>query len=407
MPDFVCKVGTPAGEIVQRVYSATDESTLRSDLGRKDLLVLSVRRQGGLLALLPRPGGRRGRIKPKEFLVFNQELAALVQAGLPILGCLDLLIERRRNTTFRHVLTDVREQVKGGVAMSEAFASHGDLFPPIYASALASGERSGEIVSVLQRYIKYSKIMLGLRKKVVSALVYPAILLTLSMVLVGILVFYILPKFSEFFEGMNADLPALTVGLLNFALFVQGNFVFLLVAIVAGIAAFAAWKRTPAGRLRLDRFQLGLPLVGNILQKYALSGFSRTLGTLLSGGIPLVPSLEIASNTVGIRLYADTLRSVIGRVREGRALWESLEQTGIVTDLATGMIRVGEQTGALEGMLINISEFYDEEIDNDLQTIISLLEPLLLIFMGVVIATILLSIYLPLFRTYSGAQGLG
>ena len=404
MPEYLCKVGTVTGEIVERVYTASDEGSLRGELGRKDLLVLSVRRQGGTGALLGSLLRRRKRIGTKEFLIFNQELAALVQAGLPIIACLDILIERRKNPVFRQALSDIRDQVRGGVSLSESFLSHGDLFPPIYSSSLASGERSGEIVGVLQRYIKYTKTMLTLRKKVVSAMVYPAILFVLSIGLISVLILYVLPMFSEFFQGMNAELPTLTVVMLGGSLFLRQHLLFLAAAVVAGFAAFVSWKRTPAGSLQFDRFKLSLPMVGAIWQKYAISGFSRTLGTLLSGGIPLVASLDIAANAVGIRLFTDNFREVSNRVREGRALWESLEKTGLLTDMAVEMIRVGEQTGSLEQMLVNISDFYDEEIDSDLQTIIAVIEPVMLIFMGVFIAVILLSIYLPLFRSYQAAQ---
>jgi len=257
---------------------------------------------------------------------------------------------------------------------------------------------------VLTRYIKYTKTMLTLRKKVVSAMVYPAILFLLSIGLISVLILIVLPKFSEFFQGMNAELPTLTVALLGLSLFLRDHIVLLAAAAIGGIAAFVSWKRTPAGSLQFDRFKLSLPMVGGIWQKYAISGFSRTLGTLLSGGIPLVASLDIAANAIGIRLFSDSFREVASRVREGRALWESLEKTGLLTDMAIEMIRVGEQTGSLEQMLVNISDFYDEEIDSDLQTIIAVIEPVMLIFMGAFIAVILLSIYLPLFRSYQAAQ---
>ncbi|MGD8376596.1 MAG: type II secretion system F family protein [Acidobacteriota bacterium] len=405
MPDFLCKVGTPTGEIVERVYSAANEKILRKDLGDKELLILSVRRRGGLLGMLPGLGGpRRGKIKVKEFLIFNQELAALLKAGMPILGSLDILIERRKNPVFKAALTDIRDQVRGGASLSDAFASHGDLFPPIYGSSLASGERSGEIVAVLLRYIKYTKTLLALRKKVVSAMVYPALLAFLSLGLIALLVLYVLPKFSEFFTGMNTDLPMLTVVLLNISLFVRSNMLLILGAAAIAIAAFSAWKRTSVGEMQLDRMKMSLPMVGKIIQKYAVSAFSRTLGTLLAGGIPLVQALDIAAGAVSLRLFQTRLAEVATRIREGKALWESLDATGLLTEMAIEMIRVGEQTGSLESMLIDISDFYDEEIDSDLQTIIALLEPLMLIFMGIVIATILMAIYLPMFRSYSAAQ---
>jgi type IV pilus assembly protein PilC len=406
MPQFLCKVGTPSGEIVQRVYSAADEAALRSQLGAEDLLVLSLRRQGALGSLVPRFGKKsRRRVSGKEFLVFNQELLALVKAGLPIINCLEILIERRKNPVFKQVLSDVRDQVRAGTSLSEAFESHGDLFPSIYSPSLASGERSGEVASVLERYVKYSKTVTALRKKVVSALVYPALLLLLSLGLISVLILYVLPKFAEFFEGMEAELPLLTVVLVGASTFLRDQILFLVAIFVAAGVAFTAWKRTPAGEVQLDRIKMSLPMVGKVWHLYAVSRFCRTLGTLLAGGIPLVTALEIAGKGVGVRLFTERTRDVMGKVREGQSLWESLEKTGTFTDMTVEMIRVGEETGALETMLLNVADFYDEEIESDLQTLISLMEPLLLIFMGIVIATILLSIYLPLFKSFSATQG--
>jgi type IV pilus assembly protein PilC len=405
MPQFLCKVGTPSGEIVERVYSAADEGSLRSQLGGEEMLVLSLRRQGILGSIVPQlGGGRRKRIPGKEFLVFNQELLALVKAGLPIINCLEILIERRKNPVFKHVLIDIRDQVRAGTSLSEAFDSHGDLFPSIYSPSLASGERSGEVGSVLERYVKYSKTVTALRKKVVSALVYPALLLILSLGLISILILYVLPKFSEFFVGMEAELPMLTIVLVNSSLFMRNNVLFLVAALAAAYVAFVAWKRTPTGQIQLDRIKMSLPLVGRVWHLYAVSRFCRTLGTLLAGGIPLVSSLEVAGKGVGVKLFAARTKDVMAQVREGRSLWESLENTKAFTDMTVEMIRVGEETGSLENMLMNVADFYDEEIEADLATLISLMEPLLLIFMGAVIATILLSIYLPLFKSFSSTQ---
>ncbi len=406
MPQFLCKVGTPSGEIVERVYSAADEGSLRSQLGGEEMLILSLRRQGVLGSLVPRLGaGRRKRISAKEFLVFNQELLALVKAGLPIINCLEILIERRKDLVFKQVLGDIRDQVRAGTALSEEFESHGDLFPSLYSPSLASGERSGEVGIVLERYVKYSKTVTALRKKVVSALVYPALLLILSGGLISILILYVLPKFAEFFTGMDAELPLLTIILVNSSIVMRDNLLYLIAALVAVYVAFMAWKRTPAGQMQLDRIKMSLPLVGKVWHLYAVSRFCRTLGTLLAGGIPLVSSLEIAGKGVGVRLFAERTKDVIVKVREGRALWESLENTKAFTDMTVEMIRVGEETGALESMLLNVSDFYDEEIESDLATLVSMMEPLLLIFMGAVIATILLSIYLPLFKSFSATQG--
>ena len=404
MPEFICRMGTAQGDVIERVYASESAEAIRRDLERKDFLVFSVRKKGGALGLFPAIG--RKKIKMKEFLIFNQQLAALIQAGLPIVSSLDVLLERRKNLLFRKALSDIRDQVKAGAALSEAFDSQGDLFPKIYSSSLASGERSGEVASVLRRYIVHTKKMLGLKSRVVAALMYPAILFIMSFFVVGILIYYVLPKFASIYEGFGGmqNLPLITKILVGGSLFVQGHALAIAgVLVVAGLG-ISAWRRTPAGALRLDGWKLKVPFAGGIIQKYCASRFTRTLGTLVSGGIPLVTSLEIAGPASGNRIFQTSLEGVSRKVREGNALADSLEETGLFSDLALEMIRVGESTGALQDMLENVSQLYDEEIDNSLQTVESLLVPVMLVMMGAIIASILLAIYMPLIKSY-GMQG--
>ncbi|HEU5182386.1 MAG TPA: type II secretion system F family protein [Candidatus Polarisedimenticolia bacterium] len=404
MPEFIAKMGTADGDVVERVYISDDAEALKRDLERKDFLVFSIRRKAGLGGFVPGIG--RKRVKMKEFLIFNQQLAALIQAGLPIVSCLDVLLERRKNPAFKKALSDIRDQVKSGAALSEAFSSQGDLFPPIYSSSLASGERSGEVASVLRRYIAHTKKVLGLKSKVIAALIYPAILFGMSFVVLGILLYYVLPKFSEIYEGFggNANLPLITRVLVGSSKFVQHNSLLIALALLGGFLGFTAWRKTAAGALTVDTVVLKLPFLGSIIHRYCVSRFTRTLGTLVSGGIPLVNSLEIAAPAAGNRLFQVRLTKVPGRVREGNALAASLEQTGLFSDLALEMVKVGESTGALQEMLENVSALYDEEIDNSLQNIEALLVPVMLVFMGLVIASIMLAIYLPLIKSY-GMQG--
>lgn len=404
MPEFIAKMGTADGDVIERVYMSETVEALRNDLERKDFLVFSIRRKAGLSSFVPGVGRRH--VKMKEFLIFNQQLAALVSAGLPIVSCLDVLLERRKNPLFRKALTDIRDQVKAGTALSEAFSSQGDVFPPIYAASLASGERSGEVASVLRRYITHTKKVLVLKGKVVSALIYPAILFLMSFVVVAILIYYVLPKFSEIYEGFGGveNLPLITKVLVGGSLIVKDNAFLIGLAALGLFVAFSAWRRTAAGAETVDGWVLRIPFLGGIVHKYCATRFTRTLGTLVSGGIPLVNSLEIAAPAVGNRFFAAHLKKVPVRVREGNALAASLEQTGLFSDLALEMIKVGESTGALQEMLENVSSLYDEEIDNTLQNIEALLVPVMLVFMGLVIAMIMLAIYLPLIKSY-GMQG--
>ncbi|MEW5805807.1 MAG: type II secretion system F family protein [Acidobacteriota bacterium] len=404
MPEFQCKVVNVSGEILERSYSYDSEASLRKDLEKKDYLILSVKKRNPFIEMLKSFFVLRRRIKIKEFLFFNQELAALIKAGLPIITGLDILIERRRNQTFKKALIDIRNRVKSGSALSEAFDAQGDLFPKIYSSSLASGERSGEISTVLKRYISYTKILIALRKRVISAMIYPAVIFSLSIGLIFLLIYYILPKFNEFYASFEADLPLITRTLILLALFVR-EWIFLGVAIIViGIFSINIWNRTSAGRLRLDALKLKIPLIGNIIHHYAISRFARTLSTLVAGGIPLVTSLEIAGNAIGNSLFTREIMSVARKVKEGEAMWESLEKTGLMSDMAIEMIKVGESTGSLEEMLGNVSDFTDEEIEQKVNTLLSLLEPMLLIFMAFVVGGMLLAIYLPLLKVYGRSQ---
>jgi type IV pilus assembly protein PilC len=400
MPEFVARVGTGDGTVIERTFTADSEVALRADLQAREFLIFKIRRKTAFGGLLPDLGGRGG-VRAKEFLLFNQELAALIRAGLPILASLDILLERRANPVFRKALEDVRDRVKGGAGLSEAFDAQGGLFPRLYSATLASGERSGEVASVLQRYIGYQKTILALRHKIVSALIYPAVLLAMSMVIVVILVAFVVPKFQEFYADFGADLPLLTRVLVSGSALLKNNLVFVLGGIVAAVLGVRAWGRTDGGRLALDRIKVRLPLVGSIWHRFAISRFLRTLGTLISGGIPVVTALGISVRAVGNRDFEARLAEVERKVREGSSLWQSLDETKLFNDIAIEMTRVGESTGALQEMLANVSDFYDEEIETRLGTVMALVEPLMLIGMGLIVGGMLLAIYLPLLRSYA------
>ncbi len=400
MPEFIAKVGTTDGVVMERTFTAESEEALRSDLQGREYLVFDVRRKSGWLNLLPGFGARRG-VRMKEFLLFNQELAALIRAGLPIIASLEILIERRKNQVFKKALMDVRDKVRGGASLSEAFEAQGGMLPAIYSATLASGERSGEIANVLLRFIAYQKTMVALKRKVSSALIYPAILFVLMIGLVVILITFVVPKFTEFYKDFGADLPLLTRMLIGVSSFVTQNGLFLVAGIVVGLLAFRAWLLTPAGRMARDRFVVKVPIVGPVFHRFAVSRFTRTLGTLIAGGIPAVTALEMAARAVGNLSFEGPLIEVEKKVREGSSLWESLETTGLFNDIAIEMTRVGESTGSLADMLANISDFYDEEIETRIATIMVFIEPTMLVVMGGFVVLIMLAIYLPLLRSYA------
>jgi len=401
MPEFIVRVGTPDGTITERHVQALSARAAENDLRQQGMHVFEAKRGSlHLRDLLPR---RRKIISTEHFLIFNQELLALVKAGLPILQSFDIMLERQKNLRFKEVLTDVREKLKSGVALSDAFASYGDAFPPIYSTSLRAGERSGDLEGVLRRFLRYQKIIVNLRKRVIGALIYPTVLIILSTGMVFVMLTKVIPKFAEFYEGFGAELPWFTSLMISISKTLNTNLPIVAVVAVGGYILLRRWINT-SGRVVWDRLKLRIPLAGGILHRFGIMQFTQSLGTLLAGGTPMVPSIEIASQSVTNLSMSTKIFGIVQNVREGEPLWRSLENTGAISDLAVEMIKVGESTGALTEMLGNVSEFYDEEIESRLTRMVSAIEPLILVFMGAVIAILLYAFYLPLFQLSNVTQ---
>src|SRR5215218_6681191 len=399
---FVCRVGTPDGRVMEEVFNAADEMALRTDLGKRGLHIFEVRRRGvptrmaGTASAAGRMRRRR-RIPTQDFMVFNQEIAALLKAGLPLLQALELMLERMRHPHFKAVLTDIRDRVKSGEDLSEAFAAHGEMFPRLYPATLKAGERSGELESVIRRFIRYMKLLLDARRRVISAMVYPAVLVCTSVAMIVIMAIYVVPKFMGFFEELDAELPLITRIVLGASRFLTGNRPVILIVLAGSLIFLRSWGRTPSGRVAIDHVKIRVPFMGPVLHRFALAEFCRSLATLLSGGIPLVPAFEIAVASVGNSYVRDQIEPNIQMVREGKPFHEALERSDIFTDMSIDMVKVGEATGSLDDMLTNVSDFLDEQIETRMQRLLSLVEPLMLVFMGIIIAILLMAIYLPMF----------
>lgn len=396
MPNFTLKVGTPDGQIIEREFHAHDIKEASEEARRHGLHVFQARRRGlNLSSLVPRS---RKVISTDRFLLFNQELLALVKAGLPILQSFDIMLERQKNARFREVLTDIRDKIKSGVAISDAFASYGDQFPAIYSTSIRAGERSGDLEGVLRRFLRYQKLIVALRKKVISAMIYPSVIASVSVGMIIVMLTVVIPKFSEFYQGFGAELPLVTRTLITIAFGVRSNFLLFVVGVAAIVFLVKNWARTSTGGEAFDRFKLSIPLVGGVLHRFSILQFTQSLATLLGGGTPMVPAIEIASQSITNKYISRKVMDIVQNVREGEALWHSLEKTDVMSDLAVEMIKVGESTGALVEMLSNVSEFYDEEIDAMLGRIISMIEPIILVILGCLIAGLLYAFYLPLFE---------
>ncbi len=399
MAEFLVKMADERGHVLQQVESGVSEQEIRDRFVQQGFMVYSVKTRRGLL---PMGGGARKKIlKADQFVIFNQQFLTLIKAGLPILKSLNILSKRQKNPRFKAILDNVQERVKSGELLSQAFEAQGAT-SKIYTTTLLAGERSGNLEEVLGRYIAFQRITVSFRKKLIASLWYPALLICALSVMLTFLMTYVVPQFADLYSSLNAKLPAITVFMLSVGRAIQNYYYIILAALVALALIIALWIRSDRGSKTLDALRYRLPLFGEIWMKYQIAMFSRTLSTLLTGGLPLVPSLETASQSINSFKISSTVGYASNRVREGQSLSYSLEETNFFPDLAIEMIEVGESTGALPAMLNSVSEFYEEDVQNSLATAMQLVEPVILIFMGITVAVVLLSLYLPIFSL--GAQ---
>ncbi len=397
MTEFVVRLADERGRVQEQTHAAATAEELRARFTQAGYYVYSVKARGAL-------GGGRKKVKLETFLIFNQQFLTLIKAGLPILGSLELLGRRQKDVNFLAQLEDVAARVKTGESISEAFEAQGG-FPVVYTTTLLAGERSGNLEEVLQRFLDFQRVSLTFRKKLKASLIYPALLIVMVIGLFIFLITFVVPRFAQLYDQLGTHLPALTTFLLDLGRNAQSYGIY--VAAVLGVVGFLVyrWAKTDAGSTALDKVRIALPIFGTVWLKYQVGLFSRTLSTLLTGGLPLVPSLEpaakaIDSKQIGLAVY----RSVV-TVREGKGLSESLQKTKVFPELAIEMIEVGESTGALPQMLNSVAEFFEEDVQTNLTAAMSLIEPLILIVMGVVVVTILIALYLPIFSLSAGGGG--
>ena len=393
--EYVCKVGMPSGEVVERAYTADDEAALRADLEQKGIYIFSVRTEAAQGFRFRQP-----RVPPDSLLMFCQELAALLKAGLPLLQAIDIMLERQSNAVFKKSLITVRDKIKTGISLSDAFKQEGELYPGIFSTTLVAGERSGNLEGVVRRFVQYLRLSLQLKKRAISAAVYPAVLLVLMTAVIGVLIVFVIPQFKDFYTGLGGTLPLPTRILLAISDFVRGNALVLSLSLVAAIVAVVVWYRRESSKMLVDSFLLRVPVLGDMLRMYSTSQLARTLSTLLAGGLPLLSALAVAANSIGNRAMSAAIASGGAHIREGRSLTVALEATHMVDGMAIEMVKVGEQTGALADMLNTLAEFYDQEMETRLATVMGLVEPILLMIMAVVVAGMLIAFYLPMFEIF-------
>jgi len=388
------------GRVQEQVQTAATAEELRARFAHAGYHVFSVRARSGFAGL------KRRKVKLEQFLIFNQQFLTLIRAGLPILGSLQMLAKNQKNAHFAGQLNDISGRVKTGESLSAAFEAQTG-FPVMYTTTLLAGERSGNLQEVLERYVSFQRISLTFRKKLITSLIYPCVLMVLITALVTFMFAYVVPQFALLYDQLGSKLPAMTVALLSFSKWLNRNFLWIALVVLAVAAGAYRLATTEGGRDFVDSFRIKMQVFGKIWLKYQVALFARTLSTLLTGGLPLVPSLETASRSISSRRVSKAVVASIATVREGKSLAESMAQTNIFPDLASEMITVGEQTGALPTMLNSVAEFFEEDVATALTASLALIEPAILIIMGVVVVFILISLYLPIFSLGQTGGGPG
>jgi type IV pilus assembly protein PilC len=395
MADFHLQYADVNGQVHNLVVQGTSDHEVRDRYTRQGFLVYNVRAKGGGLAGINIPGTGK-RLNLEKFLIFNQQFVTLVRAGLPILKALDLLAERLTDPKLRPYINAVREDVRKGALLSDAFRAQ-EIFPKIYVTSIMAGEKSGSLIEVLERYVNYQKLALGVRKKVLVSLMYPSVLVVLVIGLMVFLVTYVVPSFASLYSTMSAQLPTITLYLIAIGTTARSYILGWVAAVAIAGGLFFWWARGDAAREKLDRVKMKVPVLGSIWIKYQVAQFSRVLSTLLTGGIPLVQGLETSADSLGTPLLRKTLGKAGKMVREGQSLSVSLAATGVFPGLSVDMIEVGESTGALPSMLSSVAEFYEEDVNTKMTAVLSLIEPAIMIFMGMFVAFVLIALYLPIF----------
>jgi type IV pilus assembly protein PilC len=396
MAEFVLKYADGRGQIHQQVASAPSEKELRERYSQQGFLIYSLKPRAASALAATGLFQRRKKLNLEKFLIFNQQFVTLIRAGLPILKGLDLLAERLTDPALEPYIKAVRDEVRGGTLLSEAFRQQG-IFPKMYVTSVMAGEKSGSLTEVLDRYITYQRIALAVRKKVMVSLMYPSVLIVLVLILMVFLVTYVVPTFATLYTTMNAKLPMMTVWLIAIGTTARSYILVFAGVLVAGILLLRWWVRREAARVTVDRIKLKIPIAGDIWLKYQVAQLSRILGTLLTGGIPLVQAMETAADSLNTPLLKRAIEAAGKSVREGQPLSGSLRASRMIPGLAVDMIEVGESTGALPAMLNSVAEFFEEDVNTRMTATLSLIEPAIMIVMGTFVAFVLISLYLPIF----------
>lgn len=397
MPKFAWEAKTKTGEVLKGEMEAKSADAVIATLQSKNLVPGKIRERGkGLDMEIKIPGFGTG-IKGKDLAIFTRQFSTMIDAGLPLVQCLHILSTESTNPALRKVLADVKEAVESGATFADGLAKHPEVFDELYVNLVAAGEVGGILETILNRLAEYIEKAEKLKSQIKGAMVYPIIVLTIACGIVAILLLKVIPVFGKMFKDLGKDLPGFTLWVMGLSDWFRHNFLYMVIGIVVFIVAYKAVGRNPKGRKMLDSFFLKLPLFGDLIKKTAVARFTRTLGTMVSSGVPILDALEITAKTAGNKIVEEDIMRVRQAVSEGKMLVEPLAQSKVFPAMVTQMIGVGEQTGAMDAMLQKIADFYEQEVDAAVAALTSAMEPLLILFLGVVVGGIAIAMYLPLF----------
>lgn len=393
---YTCKLGSTEGRIIVKEFEAVNPEILRVSLEEQGFFVFEVKKKP--LQFLWERGGRNRRVDNKTLLTLNQELLVLIKAGLPIIQALDTILERFDRGQLADILKEVRENVKGGMALSDALEKYPKAFPHLYVASVRAGERTGDLPLTIRRYIAFLKRVEEVRKRFVSALVYPSILVTVATIAIAFLLVYVVPTFSQVYADAGSQLPLPTRILISFSSTLKHYILFVIALIGAVVMALRRWAATERGRFWVDDLRIRLPFIGEVFSKFAVASFTRTLATVIGSGIPIVESLKMSVGTLNNVVLERRLLQAVVKVEEGMSLSNAIESVKFMPPLALRMLGVGETTGSLEEMLSDISEYFESDIDARLHLLPTAIDPAIMIVMGLVVGVIIITMYLPVFK---------
>jgi type IV pilus assembly protein PilC len=403
MPVFVWEAETRKGEIKKGEMEAANDASLRALLRRQGFKSINIRTKPKDLAeYLP---FLKKKVKEKEIVVFARIFATMINAGLPLIQCLELLAQQEQNKTFAKIISSIKEDIEGGSTLSDALKKHPKVYDDLFVNLVAAGESGGILDVILQRLSNYMEKAMKLKSKVKGAMTYPASVLVISIGVVALLLLKVIPVFQKMFEGMGGELPGPTQFLVDLSEYAQRYFIVAIVAVVVAFIAFKRFYRTERGTLIIDDLVLKAPVFGPLLKKVAVAKFTRTMATMLSSGVPILEGLTIVSKTAGNKIIENSLMKVRKSISEGKTIAEPLQETGIFPAMVVQMIAVGEATGALDTMLAKIADFYDDEVDAAVEAMTALLEPFMMVFLGGVVGGMIIAMYLPIFKMASVVGG--